>query len=109
MIEVVCVCKRSFEVQDDHAGLSIKCPDCRRLVSVPAQDPGPVADTIPPPGLVVSSDATRGPEAAGPAPRGEDLLPALESMLRLGRTIRALLACILAVLVLMLLRASLRP
>src|SRR5882724_4649080 len=69
MIEVVCVCKKRFEVQDEHAGLSIKCPECRRLVNVPGPPPGPVPDTIPPPGLLVDPAAmATSPEVPRSAP-----------------------------------------
>jgi len=65
MIQVVCVCKRRFEVQDAHAGLSIKCPGCRRLVEVPnsASDPlvepePPTENHEPPPPRVLPSNAS---------------------------------------------------
>jgi hypothetical protein len=115
MIEVVCVCKRRFEVQDEHAGLSIKCPECRRLVSVAGTQTKTVPDTIPPPGLQLDLAATTpAPEtstAAAPAsqgPRDEYLLGSLESLIRLCETIRVLLACILAALALLLIQGLFR-
>jgi len=115
MIEVVCVCKRRFEVQAEHAGLSIKCPECRRLVAVPGEPSEPVPDTIPPPGLQAkhsptdpAAAATAPERVATQAPRDEYLLGSLESLIRLCETIRVLLACILAALILLLLQGLFR-
>jgi hypothetical protein len=101
MIEVVCVCKRRFEVQSEHAGLSIKCPECRRLVNVPGTPSAPIPDTIPPPGLHMPVDPAVAAAPPAPAARDEYLLGSLESLIRLCETIRVLLACILAALVLL--------
>jgi hypothetical protein len=121
MIEVVCVCKRRFEVQSEHAGLSIKCPECRRLVAVPGTPSSPIPDTIPPPGLqlpfdpaatvppsALAASAAPAAPAATPAPRDEYLLGSLESLIRLCETIRVLLACILAALLLLLIQGFFR-
>ncbi|WP_406697228.1 hypothetical protein V5E97_00190 [Singulisphaera sp. Ch08] len=111
MIEVVCICKWRFKVQDEHAGLSIKCPKCRRLVDVP----------IAPPALVVETDLAAAPGEAkqgqveGPAHAGimaetdlKALQASIERLVTVNQSMNMRLAWIVGLMVLILLRILLR-
>jgi hypothetical protein len=116
MIEVVCTCKWRFEVQDEHAGLSLKCPKCRRLVAVPAAPPVPIAGADAPPSPV---DDPTGPGRLPPDDRPsrvglatsaevEALRASIERLVVVSRSINTRLAWIVALLVLLLIRVLLR-
>lgn len=113
MIEAVCVCGKRIQVQDEHAGVSIKCPKCRKLVAVApstADPPGePLAsagvstdpgapESLPPPGLFPDA-FTPAPVRFGDASSPEHLLGAVERLTAVCQGIRVLLAGILGVLV----------
>jgi hypothetical protein len=117
MIEVICACGNRIHVQEEHVGLSIKCPKCRKLVAattLPA--PGGVAETIPPPGLDVEArmaetaspaplaGAKAAPDGRGPVSCGFDtaaierLSDSVERLVAIGRSLRLMLAVLLALL-----------
>jgi hypothetical protein len=115
MIEVVCICKWRFEVQDEHAGLSIKCPKCRRLVDVPAAPPVPIAEADAPSSPVdAATESGKLPDerpsqvSHATAAELEALRTLIEQLIVVGRSINTRLAWIVTLLVLLLVRVLLR-
>jgi phage FluMu protein Com len=120
MIEVACACGNSIKVLEEHAGLSIKCPKCRKLVAVAAPTEDAAQETIPPQGIpaqslpletvppagltadeVAAATAKATPASSAPRldPTGSDpLLLAVERLTAVCRGIRLLLAAILGLL-----------
>jgi hypothetical protein len=111
MIEVVCICKWRFKVQDEHAGLSIKCPKCRRLVDVPIAPPALIAEAESPPAPVEQSQrlVERPPQAGLVAALElQALQTSIERLVAVNRSINTRLAWIVGLLVLILIRILLR-
>jgi hypothetical protein len=118
MIEAVCVCGRKIDVNDEHAGLSIKCPKCRRLVAVPAAaraggettaGTGPEAESERDLSRGLSAD--RGFEAPfgfGPGRDEAALLRAIEGLTATCRGVRRWLVAIFIAIVLLLLLSVFR-
>jgi len=107
MIEVVCVCKWPFEVGEEHAGRSIKCPRCRRLVHVP-DTPVPVTKGDEPT-LFLSEEKPVSPPVFPPSTaKPNDLRQSIEKLVNLNRSIKIQLAWIIGLLALILLRLVLR-
>lgn len=111
MIEAVCVCGRKIDVNDEHAGLSIKCPKCRRLVAVPAAGwPG----GEPSAGVGPESEAKQEPAGLGfgfgfgPGRDEAALLRAIEGLTATCHGIQRWLVAIFIVLVLLLLESAFR-
>lgn len=106
MIEVVCICKWRFKVQDEHAGLSIKCPKCRRLVDVPIGPPPPIADPDFPPSPQIEPPPPQ--TAVVPTADVQALLAKVEQLLAVNRAINTRLAWIVGLMTLILIRMLLR-
>ncbi|AGA25448.1 hypothetical protein [Singulisphaera acidiphila] len=106
MIEVVCICKWRFKVQNEHAGLAIKCPKCRRLVDVPIVPPALIAE----PDLPSASTRVE-PPAQPPLVATADLqalLVSIERLVEINDSIKTRLGWIIGIMVLILIRVLTR-
>ncbi|SIO66595.1 hypothetical protein SAMN05444166_8144 [Singulisphaera sp. GP187] len=104
MIEVVCICKWRFKVQDEHAGLSIKCPKCRRLVDVPIAPPALIADEEERPEL----GEQPAPAAFVATADVQALQASIERLVAVNRSINNRLAWVVGLVTLILIRVLLR-
>jgi TM2 domain-containing membrane protein YozV/DNA-directed RNA polymerase subunit RPC12/RpoP len=71
MIQLKCgTCGRKLQAKDEHAGRTLKCPNCQSPVTVPGASPGaPIGSPTPPPLIPPQQPQPQQPQPQQPQPQ----------------------------------------